>query len=267
MKRPQLSQGSVVEVLEEREGAMPLRATVVSVLDAGVVLSPMEEGASIDVPKNTSVRVIETKGGRALEALGVVAGSSDVGVAVQLTSHLKPLERRGYPRAEACVPMRYRVLDEKSARKTVCAIRSRVRPTRGRPTEPPSDRSEMAAVHSRLHKIETTLELLTDLLLRAGAGDAPLVERRVVLSASGLSFEPEEPEGLEAGALVEVELLLPLTDPTRVRATARVVRNASDLGEGAAALAFEAIDEYERDEVSRYVFQLQRRRHQNIRLA
>jgi hypothetical protein len=155
--------------------------------------------------------------------------------------------------------MRYRGLDDAGATKARAAIRSRIPASRGvRPSEIPGDRSDMSAVLARLQRLETAIDLLTDLVVASGTGLPPLTEREVVISAGGIAFVPSRESNIDVGRCVEVDLLLPLGEPVRVRLTGTVVR--VDGGTGMIAISYDAIVESDRDEISRYVFQLQRRR-------
>lgn len=247
-----------VDIMVPGRDGVPWRARIASVLDAGIVLARPDDGSGPKLKDGSEVCVVSSSGGRAQEVRGVVAGSSPAGVAIELKGDWRPFERRGFPRAQVCVPMRYRVLDDQTAQRIAVAIRSRItdRPST-RTSETPFERNEMSVLHARLQKIERALELLTDLVLWAGTGQSPLNEREVVISASGLAFEPDESAPLKDGAPVELELLLPLRDPIRVRALGTVVRVKKD-AQGRAAVKFDCIDESDRDEISRYVFQLQR---------
>lgn len=261
---PQLVPGKTsVEVMVAGHESRSWRAQITSVLDAGIVLEPPSNGG-MSLKDGSEVSVVMSTGGRAQEVRGVVAGSSSAGVAIELKGTWRPYERRGFPRATVCVPMRYRVLDDATAQRIAVAIRSRItdRPAT-RASEAPFERNEMAMLNARLQKIERALELLTDLVLWAGTGQSPLNEREVVISASGLSFEPDDGVPLKDGSPVELELLLPLRDPIRVRALGTVVRVSKD-SMGRVAVKFDCIDESDRDEISRYVFQLQRRRRSTI---
>lgn len=259
---------STVEVQLSNGQEKKYKATVASVLEAGLVLEPPLKSERIELRTGTQVNIVATIGDDIQQARGRVAGSSSAGVAVELPNGWGPVERRGFPRAMACVPMRYRVVDEKTAKQVATAINSRITDRSAtRPSEIPFDRSDTAQLHNRLQKIERSLELLTDLVLYAGTSRTPMTERELVLSATGLSFTPDESEELGEGDSIELELLLPLRDPMRVRALGKVVRYVQQGGQtGRAAVKFETIDESDRDEISRYVFQLQRRRQALTRL-
>lgn len=258
---------STIEIALADDQETTWRATVASVVDAGLVLKPFPDDRGPQLETGTSVKVIASVGDDIQQARGTVAGCSSAGVAIELPQGWGPVERRGFPRAMACVPMRYRVVDSKTAKQVATAINSRITDRSAtRPSEIPFDRSETAQLHNRLQKIERALELLTDLVLWAGTSRAPMTERELVLSATGLSFTPEEQEDISEGDSVELELLLPLRDPMRIRALGRVVRLVQQGQSGRAAVKFETIDESDRDEISRYVFQLQRRRQALTRL-
>ena len=251
-----------VEVIPVQRPADSFVARVASVVEAGIVVAC--PGGAQEMPADGSrVRVIATFEQEAHETRGAVAGSSTSGLAIELTQSWRALERRDYPRAAACIPFRYKVLNEVEAQRVERAIRSRIpnRTVTSRVSEYPHDRNELAQVNTRLQRIEKAIELLTDLVLWAGTGQAPFDELELDLSASGLSFCPNHPETLTAEAIVEVEFLLPLSDPIRVRATAQVARQSEKQDATApVGLVFQCITEADRDEVARYVFQLQRRR-------
>jgi hypothetical protein len=263
MKAPHLVPDlSTIELSLDKGDERSWNATVASVLDAGLVLKGLQGEDTPKLESGTQVKLIASLGDDIQQARGVVAGSSTAGVAIELRKGWGPVERRGFPRAMACVPMRYRVIDAKTAAQVAAAIDSRITDrSASRPSELPFDRSETAQLHNRLQKIERSLELLTDLVLWAGTSRSPLTERELVLSATGISFTPDEADAITEGTMLEVELLLPLRDPMRVRALGKVVRLVRQGGQsGRAAIKFETIDESDRDEISRYVFQLQRRR-------
>ncbi len=265
---PKLVAGvTTVNVSRSKGGGESWHAQVASVLDAGIVLARDGANDPLSLSNGDEVEVLATGGDRARRSMGVVAGLSRAGIAVELRGGWQPVERREFPRMLACIPMRYRKVDPKTAKQVGTAIRSRItdRPT-SRPSDVPFERSELAAVQARLQKIERTLELLTDLVLWAGSGQSPLTEREVVLSAAGLSFEPDDDMTYAPEDTLEVELLLPLRDPVRVRMLAKIVRLAADGGSNPRRVAatFEVIDESDRDEVSRYVFQIQRRNRDSI---
>ncbi len=264
MAAPKLSQGDTVQLSIPESGDPPTIAHVASIHDAGIVLTRSVDSDGHELGQGSKIRLVVASGMSALQTHGVVAGSSAAGIAVQLKEAWRPLERREFPRADACIPMRYRILDEESEARVSGAIRSKIS-SRGssRPKDAPYDKSEMASVNSRLMKIERTLELLTDLVLWAGTSQSALSEREVEISASGLAFRPdrsEEFDELVAGAKIELELLLPLRDPVRVRSTAIVVRHVTERGRKGVACKYDCIDESDQDEIARYVFQLQRRR-------
>ena len=251
-----------VEVIPVQRPADSFFARVASVVDAGVVLA--RPSGEQEMPADGArVRVIATFEQGAHETRGTIAGSSNSGLAIELTQGWRALERRDYPRAAACIPFRCKVLNEIEARRVDRAIRSRIpsRTVATRVSEYPHEKNDLAQVHTRLQRIEKAIELLTDLVLWAGTGQVPFSEQELDLSASGLSFSPNPPEKLDPEAVVEVEFLLPLSDAVRVRATARVVRQCEEQdAAGPVGLVFQCITEADRDEVSRYVFQLQRRR-------
>lgn len=255
-----LPKGAMVEVSRVEGDDAGVWATVASVAAGGVVLAARNGSGPMRLSAGERVRVVAVVDGKATEVPGVVAGSSEAGVAVQLDGSPRPVERRAFPRIAACIPMRYRALTEAEAGKVRKAIRSRIPAGRSgaRPSEIPGDRSDMAAVLQRLQRIETALELLRDLVLATGTGAPPMVERDVGLSAGGMTFVPDDGSRPDVGEHVEVEMLLPLAEPLRVRVAGKVVRVEGD--RGAVALCFDAIDEGDRDEISRYVFQIQRRR-------
>lgn len=264
MAAPKLSPGDTVQLSLPGVDEPPTIAHVASIHDAGIVLtrSPESDGRPLD--QGSKIRLVVPSGRTALQTHGVVAGSSAAGIAVQVKEAWRPLERREFPRADACIPMRYRSLDEESEARISAAIRSKIT-SRGpsRTKDIGYDKSEMASVNARLMKIERTLELLTDLVLWAGTSQTALTECEVEISASGLAFRPdkeEEFDELVLGAKIELELLLPLRDPVRVRSTAVVVRHVTERGRKAVACKYDCIDESDQDEIARYVFQLQRRR-------
>jgi hypothetical protein len=251
-----------VEVIPVHRPADSFFARVASVVDAGVVLA--RPSGDQEMPADGSrVRVIATFEQGAHETRGTIAGSSASGLAIELTQGWRALERRDYPRAAACIPFRYKVLNEVEARRVDRAIRSRLpnRSVTSRVSEYPHEKNDLAQVHARLQRIEKAIELLTDLVLWAGTAQAPFYEKELDLSASGLSFCLTPPAKLAPETIVEVEFLLPLSDAVRVRATAHVVRQAEEQdAAGPVGLVFQCITEADRDEVARYVFQLQRRR-------
>lgn len=258
-----LAPAMVVEVVPVERPSASFTAHVVSVVDAGVVLARPPGGDLAVPPDGARVRIIATFDQAAHETRGTIAGSSAAGLAVELTQSWRSLERREYPRVSACIPFRYKLLNEVEARRIARAIRSRIpgRGTTTRVSEYPHDKSDMAQIQTRLQRIEKAIELLTDLVLWAGTGQAPFYEQELDISASGLSFVPDPPVELPPGAAVEVEFLLPLSDPVRIRATAEVVRQKQeDESSSLVGLVFQCITEADRDEVARYVFQLQRRR-------
>lgn len=258
---PPISPGDPVQLSIQGDRDPPRIARVASIHRTGLVLRHSADQRGSEPSQGTKVRVTLTSGRRALGATGVVAGSSPAGIAVQLDQGWRPVERRSFPRVSVFIPMRYRLLGAGEAKGVAAAIRSRVGPgPPPRSPDLPSDRRDLAALHQRLMRIERTLQVLTDLVLGAGDERRPLIERELELSASGLAFTPDEGDVIELGHEVELDLLLPLRDPVRVRATATAVRRVTERDRDAVAFRFECLDESDQDEIARYVFLLQRRR-------
>jgi hypothetical protein len=265
MTPPKIVRGDSVHVVfpgGERGDEMAL---VVSVHDSGLVLGRVGEGETDEIGKGLVIKLVATREGRAFQTQGVVAGSSSAGIAVHLKEGWRALERREFPRVRACIPMRFRRIEDHEVEQVEAAVRSRITSqTQARPTESSSDKSDLAAIQLRLMRIERTLELLTDFVLRPGPIQGALLERVVEVSASGIAFTPDRIEDFPPGTRVELEFLLPLADPVRVRATSVVVRHVSEQGKDAVAVQYDCIGEDDRDEIARYVFQLQRRRHSRV---
>lgn len=261
---PGLDSDTVIELLPRGdEGRTPVRAALVSVVDTGVVLRCESEADGQSFANGTKVRLITHTNQSAYEALGVVVGGLSAGLAVRIEKSWTKLERRAFPRAQASVYLRYSVLDEQGAKRASAAIRSRLSERRlsSRRSEMPHDRTDVSALLARIQTIEQTLAWMTDLLLCGQAGNAPLKEREVNLSAGGVAFEVDRLGELEAGSLLELVMLLPMSDPAQVRCTGSVVRVITDAeGRETAAVKYECLSDVDRDAIARYVFQLQRRR-------
>ena len=119
---------------------------------------------------------------------------------------------------------------------------------------PPELAHELQSIHKKLDFIIKALGLQT----KSSLFGQPPVE--VNISGSGMSFITTEHVG--AGALLEIEILLPLYSGTIIGLIAKVVRSdvvgRDEAPQFETGVRFEAINEDDRELIIRYVFKRQR---------
>lgn len=155
-------------------------------------------------------------------------------------------EQRALFRMSVELPIRHRL----ASNDEIAALRTQIE-SRAAAAKSTLDPELVDALARLERKIDQALALLAPEQF-----SPPLVPealRRAELSGSGCSFRVAE--RVDLGRIVICEMLLPEVPPHALRVTARVVSCAPIAGsrEFTLALAFDAIDERERDRIVRYL--------------
>ena len=155
--------------------------------------------------------------------------------------------RREYFRVRTRLAVQTRPIDPEEFEELSAQIRSR---------EAPSPPAADKALAEWLERIESKLDrLLADAGLAEDGSLGP--ERDVWLSGSGIRFDTEQ--AYSTGTVLLVEIELPTTPRRVVRTLGRVVDSAAtEQSDHAAAIAFVAIHERDRDAVVSYTLAVQR---------
>lgn len=159
-------------------------------------------------------------------------------------------ERRSYFRVRTRIAVRHRPVSEEEAQAFLSELASR-REGPSLPIDP--------VLALRLDRLEQKLDLVLATLRRDV--EPPLgSENQQTVTLSGNGLEIVSDDDIEPGSEVLVELRIPASPPRIVRALARAVTGVGVAGEskGRLALAFEAIDENDREAIIRHVFDVER---------
>lgn len=159
-------------------------------------------------------------------------------------------ERRSFFRVRTRIPVRHRLLTEGEAQAFLSELASK-RADRFVPMDP--------VIAARLDRLEQKLDLVLAALRREVERPlGPEDQQTITLSGSGLELETSD--SLSIGEELLVEMRVPGSPARIVRALGRVVIESarSNAGKGRVALAFDAIDEHDREAIVRHVFDVER---------
>ena len=110
-----------------------------------------------------------------------------------------------------------------------------------------------------LTDLDRKLDMIIDLLDRDGKRLEALKEKTKKINISGLGLRFQTEQKFRTGDILELTIDLPLVPPVSIPALGEVVRvDQEKAGVFNTALKFAAIDEDDREKISRYIFQRQR---------